>query len=761
MLARFKNLSETADLLREVLSFFIHLFLGVLMSKQVQTGDTAALSFSGKQKQQKKKAFLFFLATNLIFFSALFSLNNYGFESSLFVLKDTSWKQVEDLPGTPLEIATTENGAVWISHVTPDGISRFDGTQWQNFRYQDIGFAPEEFFGSMYPQGDQLWLWVGSDVFHFNGKSWQRFANVSQGNEIVDLSPGEKSTWVVDAEANLYQFDGTSWKGSSLEEWGVKLSEDEKFMSSFRLAQSKSGSLWFVSRQSVWRFNETWQQLLDSNGLGGTPILLGSSGDVLWLASGDEIIRIAEQGKQLKRFTAEQFGLSDLLWLVPINVTEEAIWMQRDQQIIAYNGEQPQLVKTLPTLPEGYTNIFRILSDRDGTLWAQAEAGGMLSSSTILLGFLGLWVIIVMAERAFKRSQQTQQQAHVKEVLEQSVPSVESGGQLYLSNTALGANEGIGSGSILGRIARYTYNVTLYGAALIAYPFLSAGIDSLTGGMLPGWTKNIIVIFLAIFTISFVRIKLGSIWIISPAHRGKYEKALKRLHLARHFVPELAAVFETAFLYYSQRYEECSARAMVHLEQFKTQDATLKSLVLATHCASLVALGKYAEAEKACRGALELNPGSATILACLADTYLFRGESTQQALEILDQALEGKSMSDPGVAAEVLGSRAWALAASGRGAEAEAELEKAFGKVPRSRVHETAMLLYRAARVNTLLGKRNEAQDMLQDVRRMDPQGVAGDLASKFLEREFKIRASASSASKPPHSTPVGPSVSV
>jgi tetratricopeptide (TPR) repeat protein len=245
-----------------------------------------------------------------------------------------------------------------------------------------------------------------------------------------------------------------------------------------------------------------------------------------------------------------------------------------------------------------------------------------------------------------------------------------------------------------------------------------------------------------IFLFPFVVFIVPTFWVQGALNRADYAGALGRVRFLRRLRPHNAM-----FLYlhgtvhlFAGEYQEAEARLREGLEREQkglsaTMGATLENLgyVLARQ-------GRYEEAIKTLKGAIEIAPDAAGPYITLAGVYLRQGLQAERALELLAQAQENKGSSllsrytDRHRWGQIWANRAWALTLQGRHAEAAEVLEQAFKKRDRKFKPGLADLYCRMGKVMRLRGDKAAAIEHWQQAQQIDPQGKAGQWAAQLLQ---------------------------
>lgn len=184
-------------------------------------------------------------------------------------------------------IAIAPDGVVWLA--TANGLSRFDGASWQNFRADD-GLADNDALDVVVSQQGNVWVATANGLSRFNGRSWRTFragqllTNLPSSRVQTVAMGGDGRLWV-GTDAGVVQFNGRFWQNSS---------DGLSNSNVLRLVVADDGTVWAGTAAGLNRFDgQRWQSFASGFGLPADPIaaLATGSGGSVWLGAGENLIR--------------------------------------------------------------------------------------------------------------------------------------------------------------------------------------------------------------------------------------------------------------------------------------------------------------------------------------------------------------------------------------------------------------------------------------------------------------------------------------
>jgi hypothetical protein len=227
-------------------------------------------------------------------------------------------------------------------------------------------------------------------------------------------------------------------------------------------------------------------------------------------------------------------------------------------------------------------------------------------------------------------------------------------------------------------------------------------------------------------------------WANGLARQGEFDRALRvDRRLAR--IPGYGTPLEGSILFNAGRYSE--ARLFVKDSAFDEQgQPKLTSHELYIYAISLINDGKEAEAQKLLEAAVLVPQRSASLHVSLATCLLSQKKDPSRACVLLEQAM---AFSEPQASGygrtsdhtKRLGRYAWALAAAGRRAEAEAKIQEAFAGSASLKERDLAGLHYFVGEAWRSMGEWKKARAAFDEALRLSPDGSAATSAKRALAK--------------------------
>jgi tetratricopeptide (TPR) repeat protein len=166
-----------------------------------------------------------------------------------------------------------------------------------------------------------------------------------------------------------------------------------------------------------------------------------------------------------------------------------------------------------------------------------------------------------------------------------------------------------------------------------------------------------------------------------------------------------------------------------------------KALALEMLGRVLMAQSRYADARRAFEAVATLAPTRSAAWSGLAEVRLLEATGPAQALVDAERALQlhGDSLIERKAARERLasirGNQAWALAALGRGAEAQQAIDAGARDMNQQYTPEVAGFYWRAGMAMLAVGNTTAATGHFRRAAELDPQGYYGGLATQHLRQ--------------------------
>ena len=194
------------------------------------------------------------------------------------------------LPNNHIQaIATQENGIKWVG--TPSGLARFDGQVWNNYNTGNAGLPSSNI--TAIATGKQNTVWIGTDkgLVHYDGTHWTVYTTQNSAlrrNTISKLTwdSNTETLWVA-TEIGLVKYDGTNW---------VDLENSNPFFADeliLSIAIDRNGLVWvgsfdhFQFQGRLWQFDGTaWKRTkLEDHELSSSfpTALVADEQNILWL----------------------------------------------------------------------------------------------------------------------------------------------------------------------------------------------------------------------------------------------------------------------------------------------------------------------------------------------------------------------------------------------------------------------------------------------------------------------------------------------
>ncbi len=309
--------------------------------------------------------------------SAAFALD---LSQRLNQLNHTSWTAKDGLTGSPLCLAQTTDGFLWIG--TTDGLFRFDGVSFERFRPQG-GELPALSVSALLgvPDGG-LWVGYSRGRASFIGKNG-RVVNYSEQEGLPFAKvrsfarTPDGAVWAA-VIGGLARFDGTRWQ---------KIRTDWNYPcgSAWRVLVDRQGTLWVAaaSPNGIYFLPKGTRKFQDTGLRGGVVVGLGQAPDgrVLVMDDEEERLYVVPGGDEDPR---------DLHLIAKLEALQLTIDRDGGAWIAGYDIVRIQVPDRAAKLPGGpaqplerFTrneglsgNISNdVLEDREGNVWVATEGG--------------------------------------------------------------------------------------------------------------------------------------------------------------------------------------------------------------------------------------------------------------------------------------------------------------------------------------------------------------------------------------------------
>jgi len=226
------------------------------------------------------------------------------------------------------------------------------------------------------------------------------------------------------------------------------------------------------------------------------------------------------------------------------------------------------------------------------------------------------------------------------------------------------------------------------------------------------------------------------VFVLSQA--GEFDKAL-RLNRMFAKVPGYGNSLEGIVLFNAGRYSE--ARTFLRPLAFNA-DGKPKLASTELYCYAIASVndGHLSEAEELLKAAVDECPGKDSLKVALAGCLLTEEKEPARACTLLEQAMatpqeSGASYGRRADDAHRVANYAWALASSGRRADAERKIQDASDLSKGLKDYDLAGTQYFTGEAWRMLGERPKARAAFDEALRLSPQGVIALSAKKGLAK--------------------------
>jgi tetratricopeptide (TPR) repeat protein len=227
-------------------------------------------------------------------------------------------------------------------------------------------------------------------------------------------------------------------------------------------------------------------------------------------------------------------------------------------------------------------------------------------------------------------------------------------------------------------------------------------------------------------------------WIYQVGHQGEYERAL-RLNRWFAWIPGYGDSLEGSILFNAGRYRE--AQSFLRALAFDSAgQPRLTSTYFYSYALALENDGREAEAQKLLEAAVQVPQRTFGLHVALATCLLSQKKDAKRACELMEQAIANEQELASGFRHKAdhlrrLGRYAWALAACGRRAEAEAKIQEAFAGAASLKDRDVAGVHYFAGEAWRAMGEWRKARAAFQEAIRLSPEGSVATSVQKALAR--------------------------
>jgi tetratricopeptide (TPR) repeat protein len=240
----------------------------------VKLGDSYR---SETRRRRQNAALLFFigLITILLFRADSASLGG------LYRLENGQWQAV-NLPfsGVPVTLKTSKGGAVWVATTVYPGLYRYQNGAWDmQHAFQSRNEAYLEAFDL---HNEDAWAVAGRDIYHWDGSTWSRYANIFEAARNAAISAGSYGVIAVDDTGTIAHYRNGGW---SIQPISVTLPNYRGMQyASPELLEAPSGDV-YLSYYGLWRYrdSEGWSLVRAMTVASQQYRLMGATDDALWV----------------------------------------------------------------------------------------------------------------------------------------------------------------------------------------------------------------------------------------------------------------------------------------------------------------------------------------------------------------------------------------------------------------------------------------------------------------------------------------------
>jgi len=226
--------------------------------------------------------------------------------------------------------------------------------------------------------------------------------------------------------------------------------------------------------------------------------------------------------------------------------------------------------------------------------------------------------------------------------------------------------------------------------------------------------------------------------VLRLTQQGDYDEAL-RVDKQYSWIPGYGTALQGTVLFGAGRYAEAQA-LMKPLAFGANGNPLLTSNAFYIYVLALVNDGRTAEAQVLLEAAVRVPQRNGAFHVALATCLLSQDKDAERARELMEQAMSNWPDTSNQYESQAdrmrrLARYAWALAACGRRAEAEAKLQEAFAGADGFRSGDLAGVQYFAGETWRVLGEMSKARAAFNEAIRLSPTGAAWTSAKKGLAK--------------------------
>ena len=275
------------------------------------------------------------------------------------------WTRLQGLPQDSARVlAQALDGALWIG--TDEGLSRFDGTEFQHFNRGDAGLPSGSITALAAARDGSMWVRTLAGVAHFRNGVFRTFDR-RQGLE-ADYISG-----LVEAQ------DGTVWAVGGRVAYAIRAGQVIRYGAAEgvpdaglrEVVETRDGVLVGAGIGAVVQFDGVrFRTLADGGSLAGHVALALAEGrdGALWVAGTRGLVEVQRDGRT--RAYAAPDGLpEDVVPAVEVD-RHGGVWAGTQQGLARLEGERFVQVPALGLSPV----VWELFEDRDGSLWVGTNA---------------------------------------------------------------------------------------------------------------------------------------------------------------------------------------------------------------------------------------------------------------------------------------------------------------------------------------------------------------------------------------------------
>ena len=697
-------------------------------------------------------------------------------------LTSTGWTRLPAPGGTATDLQVSSGGAVWASTFFPSSLSRLDNGAWHTYTTHNFGTSETAGIRDFVLDGERVLAATTEEVILFDGQRWQSWRQAIKTRNASSVVAGHDEFYAVDRDGNFSHYSGGTWRISRIQLPGVAWARHAYPKLAFA-----GGSVWLIS-QGLWRLDGAIWQAADIPSVPKQAQFAGVARDHVWLTTENKLWEVDSAGHLLRSYGATDLGLPNNAGLLRVAGRDGRTVIANLESLVESDGAGWRKLRIPDKVIQG---IVRLDIAPDGSIWvigkiAQfgltrfaawiAVIGIPLGSLAAVAGFI--WYLAGARRKAKQDREHTREAVQLAtgalpEDLQPGAVSRDSLTLVYVIVATLAisasvvyflprrwvgafpalvvvivvfevvqtiakslerrhrkASDPIGPGGPPKYDLKGSILPILSGLALVALYFAIRWAPA---------NSRFILLLVLIFGLPFAFQRLRRILARKAdraALQGQYDVALK---LAPYVAQSAAgrALIRGDVLTDAGRYEEAESALREAIERAGTPID--RALSLALLASVLMDRGRYGEAQRCLEGATKILPERSKHPMIQAEILLRQGVGTTEALACSERAVELYDKSrierraSPQRLGEILATKAWALAAVGRGGDARALLEQALASEAMKWNLTAAHVHYNGAMALHILGDESGADEHLKKGRDTNPNGRWGKLCAAAL----------------------------